>query len=341
MILNDYTNKVLNGENLLREEMYAAANYIFNHLDQEDEIKRFLISLHHKGETAEELVGIVDYIMEHCNKIDATPDCYFDNCGTGGDKLGTFNISTTAAFVLAGCGIKVAKHGNRKISSLSGSSDVLEQLNIAIDQTADQIKEQLDEIGLAFIHAPNFHPLLGKIREIRNTIPHATIFNLTGPLCNPIHLESQIVGISRKELLKEYIQALKILGRKRAIVVCGPKGIDEAALFGETSIAFLKDGEISYDTISTLPNLLNKHDLTAIIGGDAAYNAKIVESVLQGEKGAYADTVIFNAALALVSFGKVDNLLDGIKMAKHAITSGEALNKLRQIQKYHSKEVSA
>ena len=338
MNIQYFTEKVMNGEHLTREEMNYAAAQIFDQIASADEIKQFLIALHQKGEVVDEIVGLVDVVMKHKIPLHAEHAHYFDNCGTGGDQLNTFNISTTTAFVLAGCGIPIAKHGNRKISSQSGSSDVLEALGIDIIQTPAQITEQLSTLEIAFLHAPNFHPKLGSLREIRSEIPHATIFNLIGPLCNPAPLHSQIVGINRAELLESYAQALHLLGRKRAIVISGADGLDEASLHGVTQYATVLNGEIKMHSISPEQLGFERITLNEIKGGTAHQNADIVVDVLSNNQSAYFDTVILNAAFGLMAHGITSTFENAFQIARNSIATGKAISKLRALQQFHLKE---
>ena len=338
MSIQYFTEKVTNGEHLTREEMNNAATLIFDQIATPDEIKPFLIALHQKGEVVEEIVGLVDVVMKHKIPLQPVPTNYFDNCGTGGDQLNTFNISTTTAFVLAGCGVPIAKHGNRKISSQSGSSDVLEALGIDIVQTPGEIAEQLATLQIAFLHAPNFHPKLGSLREIRSEIPHATIFNLIGPLCNPAPLHSQIVGINRADLLESYAQALHLLGRKRAIVISGSDGLDEASLHGVTQYATVLDGEINIHSVSPEQLGFNRISLNDIKGGTAQQNANILIDVLSNKQSAYFDTVLLNAAFGLIAYGVTSNFEKAFQLARESITTGKAISKLRALQQFHMKE---
>jgi anthranilate phosphoribosyltransferase len=338
MSIQYFTEKVMNGKHLTRVEMNHAAAQIFDQIASADETKQFLIALHQKGEVVDEIVGLVDVVMKHKISLQAGNAHYFDNCGTGGDQLNTFNISTTTAFVLAGCGIPIAKHGNRKISSQSGSSDVLEALGIDIIQTPEQIAEQLSTLQIAFLHAPNFHPKLGSLREIRSEIPHATIFNLIGPLCNPAPLHSQIVGINRAELLESYAEALHLLGRNRAIVISGADGLDEASLHGVTQYATVQNGDIKMHTISPEQLGFERITLNAIKGGSAQQNADILVDVLSNKQSAYFDTVLLNTAFGLIAHGVTSNFEKALQLARNSITSGKAIAKLRALQQFHLKE---
>ena len=213
MQLNDYNAAVEAGHHLNLDEMIKAATILFQETTPLPDIERFLLALTQNGESAEEVAGLAKVMRAHAISLDVPEGLYIDNCGTGGDGLKTFNISTTTAFVLAGAGLKIAKHGNRKVSSQAGSSDVLEALNVGLISSPQQIVNLLDEVGIAFLHAPNFHPALARIGEVRRQIGKPTIFNLVGPLTNPVPLKTQFVGINRPLFTTDYAEVLHLLGR--------------------------------------------------------------------------------------------------------------------------------
>jgi anthranilate phosphoribosyltransferase len=254
-----------------------------------------------------------------------------DNCGTGGDGLKTFNISTTSAFVLAGAGIPVAKHGNRSVSSKTGSADVLEYLGVNLNLPPEVSEELINEVGIAFLFAPHVHPKTKRIVKVRKDLRIPTIFNLIGPLTNPVELESQLLGIYRRDLLNVFAEVLKTLGRKRAVVLNGAGYMDEASLEGENYLAILENGSIKNQTIHPEEVGLSVYDNEAIKGGDPDVNADILLRVLKGEKGAYRDAVVLNAGLGIFANGKVSSIQEGIHMAKETIDSGAALEKLEQL----------
>ena len=337
MILQQFTTRIESGEHLSFPEMLEAAKIVFQDNTPLDVIESFLRALSQKGETAAEIAALASVMRQHAVQIDAPNGLYIDNCGTGGDGLQSFNISTTSAFVLAGAGLKVAKHGNRKVSSLAGSSDVLEALGVGLLSTPSQTAELLELYGIAFLHAPNLHPKLGRIGEVRRKIGKPTIFNLVGPLTNPIPLQTQFVGISRPELTTDYAQVLHMLGRKRAVVVSGTKGMDEASLAGENTFVLLDDGDILPFKLRAEDVGLQPQPLEAIRGGDPIENADILKNVLRGEPSAYLDTVLLNAGIALFAYGKAETMKDGIELARESITSGRAYAKLQALVDY-SKE---
>lgn len=334
MSLQQYTAQINHHESLPLEEMKAAAALIFNETTPAQDIADFLIGLSKKGETEEEVAGLAIIMRDNALKIDVPEGIYMDNCGTGGDGLQSFNISTTTAFVLAGGGLLVAKHGNRKISSAAGSSDVLEALQIRLLPSVEETSQLLEQHGIAFLHAPNMHPKLKRIGEIRRSIGKPTIFNLVGPLTNPIPLKTQFVGINRPHFTTDYAQVLHMLGRERAIVVSGTQGMDEASLEGENTLALLDRGDIIPFKLRAEDVGLRTMPLSAIRGGDAQENAKILLDLLNGQQSAYLDTVLLNAGIGFFAYGSALSIKEGIEMARDSIFSGRALEKLQAVVAY-------
>lgn len=334
MSLQQYTAQINHHESLPLKEMKAAAALVFNETTPAQDIADFLIGLSKKGETAEEVAGLAIIMRDNALKIDVPEGIYMDNCGTGGDGLQSFNISTTTAFVLAGGGLLVAKHGNRKISSAAGSSDVLEALQIRLLPSVEETSQLLEQHGIAFLHAPNMHPKLKRIGEIRRSIGKPTIFNLVGPLTNPIPLKTQFVGINRPHFTTDYAQVLHMLGRERAIVVSGTQGMDEASLEGENTLALLDRGDIIPFKLRAEDVGLRTMPLSAIRGGDAQENAKILLDLLNGQQSAYLDTVLLNAGIGFFAYGSALSIKEGIEMARDSIFSGRALEKLQAVVAY-------
>lgn len=329
--MREFTRTVCEGVHLSFEEMTKAAKVLFDEQTAADDIREFLVALSKKGETAQEIAALATVMKSFALPIRASRDVYMDNCGTGGDGTNTFNISTAASFVLAGAGVKLAKHGNRKISSAAGSSDVLEALGIRLDFSREELASLLEKEGLAFIFAPQVHPKMKRIAAIREEIGQPTIFNLVGPLTNPLQLASQFTGISRKGFTMEYASVLSMLGRKRAIVVAGAGGMDEASLAGQNSFVLVEKGDLIPFTLTPDDVGLETAPLSAIRGGNAEENAKIIHAILRGERGPHFDTVVFNAGIALFADGRVDTIQEGVKKAVDSILSGRALNKLEAI----------
>ncbi|AWE06231.1 anthranilate phosphoribosyltransferase [Lysinibacillus sp. 2017] len=337
MSLTSYIHQLQRGKHLDFNDMQQAAQLLFDEQTPKEQIATFLLAMNKKGETAHEVAGLAAVMKSHAVTIDAPEGIYIDNCGTGGDGLQSFNISTTAAFVLAGGGILIAKHGNRKISSASGSSDVLEALGIALLPNTAQTTELLKQQGIAFLHAPNMHPKLKRIGEVRQTIGKPTIFNLVGPLTNPVPLKTQFVGINRPNFTTDYAEVLHLLGRERAIVVSGAKGMDEASLDGENTFVLLDHGDIIPFKLRAEDVGLQAQPLSAIRGGNPTENAQIMRELLQGKQSAYFDTVVLNAGIGFFAYGLADTMKEGIEMAKDSIISGRAYEKLEHVAAYSQK----
>jgi anthranilate phosphoribosyltransferase len=326
-----YLERVTERESLTELEMEEAMEQVFSEGISDSEIGAFLVGLKTKGETVEEIVGLVKSMRHKALPFSAKIPNVMDNCGTGGDGLKTFNISTTSAFVLAGAGIPVAKHGNRSVSSKTGSADVLEYLGVNLNLPPEALEELINEVGIAFLFAPHVHPKTKRIVKVRKDLRIPTIFNLIGPLTNPVELESQLLGIYRRDLLNVFAEVLKTLGRKRAVVLNGAGYMDEASLEGKNYLAILENGSITNHTIHPEEVGLSVYDNEAIKGGDPDVNADILLRVLKGEKGAYRDAVVLNAGLGIFANGKVSSIQEGIHLAKETIDSGAALEKLEQL----------
>nr|WP_259547484.1 anthranilate phosphoribosyltransferase [Heyndrickxia oleronia] len=329
-----YLEKMMDHQSLSFEEMTNAASYLLDEAISDSEMGAFLATLKVKGETAEEIAGLVQVIRDKSLKIQLDIDHVMDNCGTGGDGSQSFNISTTSAFVIAGAGIKIAKHGNRSVSSRTGSADVLESLGISLNFRAEQIKEILEENGIAFLFAPNLHPSLKRIMKIRKDLKIPTVFNLIGPLTNPVDLDTQLLGIYRRDMLEMMASVLHRLGRKRALILNGAGYMDEASLSGENHLVLLDHGDIIPFTLKPEDVGLPHYENSEICGGSSVENASILMSVLNGEKGAYRDTVIFNAGLAIFANGLAQTVQEGIALARESIDSGAALKKLNYLIDY-------
>jgi anthranilate phosphoribosyltransferase len=301
---------------------------IFSGEMSENEIREILISLHQKGETAEEIAGAMESMSSHSVKVLVDPefrDKIVDNCGTGGDKSGSFNISTTTSFVLSGAGMSVAKHGNRSITSRSGSADVLEKLGFNFNLSPMQHAVLLQNSGFTFMFAQNHHPAMKWVMPVRKSLPHRTIFNILGPLTNPAGVEKQLVGVFQKELLEPVGKALKLSGKKSGIVVSGDDGLDEVSI-SENSQYFRFDtnefGEIVPENYG-----LKRAEISEICGGDSNENAKILLGILNGEiSGAKRDIVLLNSAVALWSYGEARDIKEGLEMSRESLESKKALH---------------
>lgn len=329
--MNDLFEKLFNKQHLTRLEAQQVADKMFEGELSDSQIAAFLTAMKCKGETAEEMAGIAETIQRKAVAIKCQKENVMDNCGTGGDQSGTFNISTTAAFVLAAGDVTIAKHGNRSISSKSGSADIFECLGVNLALSPDQLSTLLNEIGLAFLFAPHMHPKMKYVMNVRKELGTPTILNLIGPLTNPVSLESQIMGTYRRDLLEETAKTLGELGRKRAVVVHGFGGLDEASLAGTTNYALLEYGKITMHTIEPEEVGLKRMPIAAIRGGDAEQNTATLLSILRNQQSPYLDSVLLNAGLGFFSNGKTSSVEKGVLLARDCITSGAAFDKLQQL----------
>lgn len=335
--MKQYLEKLIRGKDLTIDEMKEAANYCFKAEVTEAEISSFLTALQVKGETAEEITGLVEVIREKSSFQTSPIQNAMDNCGTGGDRSYSFNISTTSAFVIAGAGVTVAKHGNRSISSKTGSADVLEHLGVSLTFTKEHVEEMLLDNRIAFLFAPHVHEALKPFSIVRKHLGLPTIFNAIGPLTNPVELDTQLIGVYRQDLLPIIAEALQKLGRRRAVVVTGAGAMDEASLAGENQLITLVNGKLERKTLHPEEVGLSVYSNEKIRGGDAKANAEILKSVLNGKSGAYLDTVLLNAGLGLFTNGKAATIKDGIAMARESIKSGAALDRLERLITYSKK----
>jgi len=329
--MKEIIEQICEGRSLSRNEMKMATERLLANEITDSVIAALLIALKAKGETVEEITGLVTALREKSLLFSRNIPNVMDNCGTGGDGSNSFNISTTAAFVIAGAGIPVAKHGNRSISSKTGSADVLEHLGIHLNTAPEKTEELIEKVGIAFLFAPYVHPHLKRIMKVRNELKIPTIFNLIGPLTNPIDLETQVLGIYRRDLLQLFAEVLNSLGRKRAVVLNGAGFMDEASLQGENHLVILENGMISEHKLHPDDVGLPIYTNEAIRGGDTSENANIMLDVLKGRKGAHRDTVLLNAGIGIYTSGKGKSIQDGIAIAKETIDSGAAINKLEEL----------
>lgn len=332
--MKTYLEKLMNKENLTIDEMKQATSYCFTNNITGTEIAAFLTALRIKGETPDEIAGIVDVIRSQSELSQINLPNVMDNCGTGGDRSNSFNISTTTAFVLAGAGVTIAKHGNRSISSKTGSADVLEQLGVSLTFSKDDTEKMLRKNNITFLFAPHVHANLRPFMKIRQELGLPTIFNLIGPLTNPIELESQLIGVYDREKLTTIAKSLHKLGRKRALVINGAGFMDEASLAGENHLVLLDDSKISSFTLHPDDVGLPTYDNIEIEGGDAKRNAEILLSVLNNEASPYLDTVLLNAALGLFANGKTNSIQNGIDVARESIASRSALQRLNTLVEF-------
>ncbi len=287
----------------------------------DSEIAGTLTALADRGETAADVAGLARAMRARMRRIEA-PAGAIDVCGTGGDGQHTLNVSTAVALVVAACGVPVAKHGNRAASSLAGGADTLEALGLDLQGASDKAAETLPDLGIAFLFAQTYHPALGHLAPIRRAMGRRTIFNLCGPLANPAGVTRQLVGVASPALIALYRDAMELLGTDRALIVSGAEGLDELSISGTSYVAAL--GLPTAMELRPEDAGLVSHDLSALRGGDAAFNAAALRQLLQGDPGAYRDAVLFNSAAALLVAGHVGDLLEGVEEAAEAIDRGLA-----------------
>ncbi|MGE5253022.1 MAG: anthranilate phosphoribosyltransferase [Planctomycetaceae bacterium] len=291
----------------------------------------FLTALRMKGETVEEVTGAARIMRQKATRIDARSSVIVDTCGTGGDGGKTFNISTTAAFVVAAAGLTVAKHGNRAVSSSCGSADVLEALGVNIDVSPEVVEECLQQIGIGFLFAPKLHGAMKHAIGTRRELGLRTVFNLLGPLTNPASATAQLIGVYDPKLTEMFAGVLRNLGTKRAFVVHGADGLDEATITGETRVSELKEGAVSTYNLDPVDFFGRTFEGAGLRGGDSATNAAITRDILAGKDGAPRKIVLLNAALAIVAGGRAETVGEGIKVAEDCINSGAARRKLEAL----------
>lgn len=311
----------------------AMANNIGAMLDgamHADEAIRVLGRIEEEGIKPEQIAGAVDAVMARMVPFPEFPEA-IDCCGTGGDYQHTYNISSATAIVVAACGVQVAKHGNRAITSKSGSADVLEALGVCTTLSAEKCARVLDEAGICFLFAPVFHPGLARVAPLRKAVGHRTIFNLLGPLCNPARVNAQLIGVYDGRLCHTVAEAAHMLGRSRVMAVHGADGADELSITGESAVSHLHDGSVSDYTLHPRRAGLATARGEAIRGGTAGDNASAMLEIFDGVENAYARAVTFNAAAALCLAGKAPALRGGAHMAHAALTGGAAKRKLHQL----------
>ncbi|MDP3789923.1 MAG: anthranilate phosphoribosyltransferase [Candidatus Omnitrophota bacterium] len=331
--IKEATEKLEKKIGLSDREMEAVFEEIMAGRAEKEGVKRFLISLAAKGESPEEIAAAARVMRKKATKVNIAPEGLIDTCGTGGAAFHDINISTIAAFVIAGCGIKVAKHGNRSFTGKCGSADILEALGVNINKNAEEVRVLIEKTGIAFLFAPNFHPAMKNVMEVRRELKMRTIFNLLGPLSNPAGVRMQILGVYKAELTEVMAEALKKLGSERAYVVYGLAGLDEISIEGETKVSELKDGKVSTYYIKPADFGIKEGSLNDIKGDLPSCNKEIVLRILKGEeKGTARSAVIINAAAALVVAGSAPDLKSGADMAGKSIDSGRALQKLNMLK---------
>jgi anthranilate phosphoribosyltransferase len=355
MILDALHRIANHSQSLDRAEAREVMSEVLTGKCTDAQIAALLTALRMKGETVEEIVGFAEAIraaaaplpIERVSATDAIAvsgtgrdalgkKSLVDTSGTGGDASGTFNISTATAFVTAGAGVRVAKHGNRSISSKCGSADVVEALGINIQLSPERAAQCLREVGICFLYAPNLHPAMKQVQGVRRELRMRTMFNLLGPLTNPARASGQVVGVYSLDLVEKLAEALSMLGLHRALVVHGLDGLDEITITGITRVAEARDGSVRSYEVEPEEFGMARAGLEDISGGDASENAAIIRAILGGEKSPRRDVVVLNAAAALVAAGRADHIAEAVPPARRSIDSGAAAEKLDALARFTS-----
>lgn len=331
-MIKEATEKILTKRDLSAPEMESAFEEIMGGGTDKEDVKRFLISLAAKGESPEEIASAAAVMRKKAVRVTVSPDKLIDTCGTGGAAINDVNVSTISAIVLAGCGLRAAKHGNRSFAGKCGSADLLEALGVNIEQKPERVADLIEKIGIGFMFAPNFHPAMKNVMDARRELKARTIFNILGPLSNPAGVKMQVIGVYKPELTEIVAEALNKLGSERAYVVHGMAGLDEISIKGETKISELKRGKVTTYMVRPGDFGLEEDPLEEITGGPPARNAAIALTVLSGQKNALRDMVLLNAAAALKMAGEVFDFQSGVEAARDSIDSGRALRKLNALR---------
>src|SRR5215468_8840072 len=345
-MITDVLHRIANHcQSLSRDEARAVMSEVLTGKCTDAQIAALLVALHMKGETVEEIVGFAEAIRAAAAPLNLSGnstldisgterDALVDTCGTGGDASGTFNISTATALVAAGAGVRVAKHGNRSVTSKCGSADVMEALGVNISLAPSRMADCLKEVGIAFLFAPAMHSAMKYVQPARRELRLRTVFNLLGPLTNPALASAQVVGVYSDDLVEKLAEALSMLGLRRALVVHGSDGLDEITISGPTRVAELRDSQVHTYEVTPEEFGLSRAPIRALSGGDATENARIIREILNGAGGPRRDVVVLNAAAALVASGKASRLGDGIPQAQEAIDSRAAARKLEELVQF-------
>jgi anthranilate phosphoribosyltransferase len=337
-------NAIVNGQVLSESEAQAAMSLILSGQATPEQIGAFLTAFHFRPPSGAELTGFAKILRAQAHKVslDSTiADSAVDVCGTGGDGLGSFNVSTCVAFVVAASGHPIAKHGNRAVSSKCGSFDVLEKLGVPFAEDASSTNAMLNRFSLAFLYAPSFHPVLKSLALLRRSLGFRTVFNALGPLLNPTGVKRQLIGVYSDLLILPVAETLRTLGAKRAMVVHGEDGTDEISTSAPTRIAYLNDEKIELIHVRPEDFQITSVPNAAIVGGDATRNAELFRQALSRQPSAYRDIVLINAAAALVVSGKTDHLQDGFALARETVECGKALDLLNSMIQNAKAEVKA
>ena len=333
---------LVEGRDLTRLEAAAGMEAIMSGGATPAQVAAFLTALRMKGETVEELIGLAEVMRLKAARVRTRSEVeaaltgtdremLLDTCGTGGDASGTFNVSTATAFVVAGAGVKVAKHGNRSVSSLCGSADVVETLGINLDLPPAKVAQCIDEVGIGFLYAPLLHTAMKHVGPARREMGIRTVFNVLGPLTNPAGANAQVIGVYARGLVETLARVLAELGTIRAFVVHGADGLDEISTTGESWIAEVHEGVVRARTVRPEDFGVPRASIADLLGGDRAENAEIIRRILSGEPGPKRDMVVVNAGAALVAGGRAKEFKEGVQQAQQSIDSGSAMGKLRAL----------
>ena len=332
-------------ESLTRAEARAVMTEILAGKCSDAQIAGLLVALHMKAETVEEIVGFAEAMRETATPLNVVGnsmldvsgtgrEALVDTCGTGGDASGTFNISTATAFVVAGAGVRVAKHGNRSATSKCSSADVMEALGVNIELSVERVSKCLKEVGIAFLFAQAMHAAMRHVAPVRRELKLRTVFNLLGPLTNPARADAQVVGVYSVELVEKLAEALSMLGAHRGFVVHGLDGLDEITITGPTRVAEIREGTVRTLEITPDEFGLERAGIDTLAGGNATENAALIRRIFEGEPSARRDVVLMNAAAALVAAGKAEHLPGAVSLAIKSIDSGAALAKLESLVRF-------
>src|SRR5881394_4083354 len=341
-IITEALRALVERRNLTRIEAAAAMEAIMSGTSTNAQIAAFLTALRMKGETVEELIGFAQVMRAKAVRIRTRPDdvagltgtdrdMLIDTCGTGGDASGTFNVSTATAFVVAGAGLKVAKHGNRSNSSLCGSADVVEALGVSLELAPPQVARCVDEVGIGFLYAPLLHTAMKHVMAARREMGIRTVFNLLGPLTNPASANAQVIGVAAASLTEPLARVLAELGTLRAFVVHGADGLDEISNTGESRVSEVREGGVRTMTVRPEDFGLTRASIADLRGGDREQNAEIIRTILAGEPGPKRDIVLVNASAALVAGGRAKDFKEGAELAARSIDAGAARQKLERL----------
>lgn len=335
-MIQEAIKKLIAKQNLTSKEAESVMNEIMSAKATNAQIGGFLVALRLKGETIDEITAFAKVMREKASTI-KPKGLVVDTCGTGGDEAKTFNISTTAAFVVAGAGIKVAKHGNKSVSSSCGSADVLKELGINIELKPEKVEQCINEVGIGFMFAPLFHGAMKYAIGPRKELGIRTVFNVLGPLTNPANAQAQIVGVFDEKLTEPLAEVLGRLGSKHAFVVHG-NGLDEITISGQTTVSEYKDGHVKTYKLNPVELGIKLASREELLGGTPEKCSQIIMDILQGkEKGPKRDIVLLNASAAIIAAGKADNFKDALKIAADSIGSGNALKKLEELKAWSNK----